>query len=205
MKCLTLRREQFVDPAFTKILTVLGSQQGIRAQSSLKIKGRKNYPLFYNLGRQWAANTKCLGMALLHGLLWTLLSPPRLFVCLVPDAAQQAHAPRFISLLFVKRSRRSVDTAWLFLERQKKYVSWGKKNPLAWECCCAGSWPDFQLCCWRLGKLHLWHPANWVSSLTWPNSLMTLFASPAFKFLWSGGANIFYPGCWGGLEVYFFQ
>lgn len=37
------------------------------------------------------------------------VSPETLFVCLAPDAAQQVHAPRFISLLFVKRSR----TLWI--------------------------------------------------------------------------------------------
>lgn len=123
-------------------------------------------------------------MALLHGL----LSPLRQFVCLVPDAAQQVHAPRFISLLFVKRSRTLCGYSMAFTWETEEMCFLGKSKILQHGnvverrvdlpfSSVAGGWGQ---------KLHLWHPAKWVSSFTWHNSLLPLFASPEFKFLWFG-------------------
>lgn len=137
------------------------------------------------------------------------VSPLRQAVCLLSPWCSTASPCSKIHLFaFCQKVK---NTLWIqhgfFLRGRRNVLPEEEQNPLSWEYCCTGSWPAFQLCCWGWWqKLCLWHPANWVSSLSWHNSLMPLFASPEFEFPGFGGAKVISsPGCWVGLELYLFQ
>lgn len=111
----------------------------------------KNYPLFCILGRQWAAkDSRWPWMTVLHGL-WMICAAPApsqgLFICFVPDVAQQVACPRLISSLFVKRS---TTLCGFFLRGRRNVLPGEEQSTLAWQKWCMGSGPAFQLCCWKL-------------------------------------------------------